>query len=128
MGKVQRSHAPATRREVAAADALLDEAETLGALLAGLGLSAAALRVAADEANLSASAVRASDALRAAALCDLRGAAFSLKDLPDRGAQHPEGFAARLDVLLERAFAAVPAPQQDAARRLGAALRKRAGA
>jgi hypothetical protein len=128
VGKVQRSHAPATRREVAAADALLDEAETLGALLAGLGLSAAALRAAADEANLSASAVRASDALRAAALCDLRGAPFSMKDLPDRGAQHPEGFAARLDALLEKAVASVPAPQQDAARRLSAALRKRAGA
>ena len=128
VGKVQRSHAPATRREVAAADALLDEAETLGALLGGLGLSAAALRVAADEANLSASAVRASDALRAAALCELRGVPFSMKDLPDRGASHPEGFAARLDVLLEKALAAVPAPQQEAARRLGAALRKRAGA
>jgi hypothetical protein len=51
-----------------------------------------------------------------------------MKDLPDRGAQHPEGFAARLDALLEKAVASVPAPQQDAARRLSAALRKRAGA
>ena len=128
VGKVQRSHAPATLREVAAADALLDEAETLAPLLAGLGLTPERLRAAAEEANLSLSAVRASDALRAAALSDLRGSAFSMKDLPDRGATHPQGFAARLDALLEKSVTAVPAARQDAARRLAAALRKRAGA
>jgi Family of unknown function (DUF6178) len=133
-GRPSRRRAPGSVREIALCDALLEEAEALPALLAGLGLLPEAIEEAAGRANLSASAVRASDLVRALALAAQahpKGEAapvLSLEQLPERGTALPEGFAAALEALLARAVAAVPEEKRPAAARLARVLRDRAGA
>jgi Family of unknown function (DUF6178) len=127
-GRQQTSsaHAPATRAEVARADALLEEAEALALLLSGLGLRLDVVQAAADQASLAPSALRAADVLRARALCDLGGVPFTLVGLPDRGEPLPAGLADKLDALLDQGAKAVEVPDLvSAAQRIRGVLRAR---
>src|SRR5216684_2403619 len=101
-----RRRALATSAEVAEADRLLDEAESVVALLRALGLSPVELGPRAEAAGIAPTALRASDALRALALQRLRGEA----ELPlrEQSGPAPEGFAGALDEVL-RAARAEPA-------------------
>jgi hypothetical protein len=84
-----RTHIPATRAEIARADATLDEAAALVPLLETLGIGPAALAPLAEQAGLAASAVRASDAVRAlarAALQGLQGVSFAEEGGPSADA------------------------------------------
>src|SRR6266849_2294660 len=91
----------ATSAEVSEADRLLDEAESVVALLRALGLSPAELGPRAEAAGIAPTALRASDAVRALALQRLRGAA----ELPlaDRPGAAPDGFERALDEVLRTA-------------------------
>ena len=91
----------ATSAEVSEADRLLDEAESVVALLRALGLSPAELAPRAEAAGIAPTALRASDAVRALALQRLRGAA----ELPlaDRPGAAPDGFERALDEVLRTA-------------------------
>ncbi|MFL5434906.1 MAG: DUF6178 family protein [Myxococcales bacterium] len=101
--------APRTRRalgsraEVARAEDLLAEAEAVPAILGALGLSPAALGPIAEAQGLTPTAVRASDAVRALVLKELRG----LSELPLRESAEdrpaPPGFAEKLGELLDGA-------------------------
>jgi len=117
-------HAPDSRAEVARADLLLDEAAALPKLLEGVGLSVAKLGAAVEEAKVAASSLRATDAIRALVLCDLRGAGFTLADLPESGSPLPVGFVQQLDARLSQAIASVQAgPERAAAGRISERLR-----
>ena len=99
--------APRSRRalgssaEVSEADRLLDEAESVVALLRALGLSPAELGPRAEAAGIAPTALRASDAVRALALQRLRGA----PELPlaEQTGAAPDGFERALDEVLRTA-------------------------
>jgi hypothetical protein len=99
--------APRSRRalaslaEVSAADRLLDEAESVVALLRALGLSPAELGPRAEAAGVAPTALRASDAVRALALQRLRGQTELA--LGAQAGPLPEGFAPALDEVLRTA-------------------------
>jgi hypothetical protein len=99
--------APRSRRalaslaEVSAADRLLDEAESVVALLRALGLSPAELGPRAEAAGVAPTALRASDAVRALALQRLRGQTELA--LGAQAGPLPEGFARALDEVLRTA-------------------------
>ena len=98
-----RRRALGSSAEVAEADRLLDEAESVVALLRALGVSPAELGPLAEAAGIAPTALRASDAVRALALQRLRGGG----DLPlgEPTAAAPEGFARALDEVLRTARA-----------------------
>ncbi len=91
----------ASSAEVSEADRLLDEAESVVALLRALGLSPAELGPRAEAAGIAPTALRASDAIRALALQRLRGA----PELPlaEQPGAAPDGFERALDELLRTA-------------------------
>ena len=99
--------APRSRRalassaEVSEADRLLDEAESVVALLRALGLSPAELGPRAEAAGIAPTALRASDAVRGLALQRLRGA----PELPlaEQTGAAPDGFERALDEVLRTA-------------------------
>jgi Family of unknown function (DUF6178) len=96
-----RRRALATSAEVREADRLLDEAESVVALLRALGLSPAELGPRAEAAGIAPTALRASDAVRALALQRLRGGTeLPLEEQPGPA---PEGFARALDDTLRTA-------------------------
>jgi len=79
---------------------------------------------AAEQAGIAPTGLRASDALHARALCDLRGVPFSLAALQEPGSALPEGFAQRLELLLASALESVrPGAALAAAKRMGERLR-----
>jgi Family of unknown function (DUF6178) len=98
-----RRRALASSAEVAEADRLLDEAESVVALLRALGISPAELGPRAEAAGIAPTAMRASDAVRALALQRLRGGG----DLPleEQTGPAPEGFSRALDEVLRTARA-----------------------
>jgi hypothetical protein len=97
----RRRRALGTLAEVREAERLLDEAESVVALLRALGLSPAELGPRAEAAGIAPTALRASDAVRALALQRLRGGT----DLPlgAHAGPVPEGFAGALDEVLRSA-------------------------
>ena len=97
----RRRRALATLAEVSDAERLLDEAESVVALLRALGLSPAELGPRADAAGIAPTALRASDAIRALALQRLRGEAEL--SLGEQARPAPEGFAGALDEVLRAA-------------------------
>jgi len=112
--------------EVARAEEILAEAEAVPALLGALGLAPAALGPLAEAQGVAPTALHASDAVRALALKELRGA----KELPLRESvdEHPAppGFAEKLEELLDGAAARSGHPRASAAgRRLRDAIRAR---
>jgi hypothetical protein len=119
-GARRRPRALESRADVARAEALLDEAEATIELLDGLGIGPQALGAKANDAGLGPAALRASAALRALALTQLRGEPFSLRDLTGEERPEPEGFATALDTLLKTAVASAKSP---AAARAAARLR-----
>jgi hypothetical protein len=104
-----------SRAEVARAEDLLGEAEAMAALLGALGLSPAALGPIAEAQGLLPTAVRASDAVRALVLQELRSASeLPLREsAEDRPA--PAGFAEKLGELLDGAIARSGHPRGAAA-------------
>jgi hypothetical protein len=98
-----RRRALATSAEVAEADRLLDESESVVALLRALGLSPAELGPRAEAAGIAPTALRASDAVRALALQRLRAEADL--QLREQTGPAPEGFAGALDEVLRGARA-----------------------
>jgi hypothetical protein len=101
----RKRRAPGNRAEVARAEEMLAEAEAVPALLAALGLAPSALGPMAEAQGLAPTALRASDAVRALVLKELRGGT----ELPlrDSGEERPAppGFAEKLDELLDGAAA-----------------------
>ena len=101
----RRRRALASRAEVARAEELLTEAETVGALLVALGIGPAALGPLAEAQGVAPTALRASDAIRAVILSELRGS----PQLPIREAVEertpPPGFEEKLDEIFARAVA-----------------------
>src|SRR5438270_1690577 len=122
----RKRRALGTLAEVARAEELLAEAEAVPALLGALGLAPAALGPLAEAQGVAPTALHASDAVRALALKELRGA----KELPLRESvdEHPAppGFAEKLEELLDGAAARSGHPRASAAgRRLRDAIRAR---
>lgn len=115
--------APGSRLEVRVADLLLDEAEGVAALLAALDLAPAALGPLAEAAGVGATALHASDVLRARVACALAGRPFTLEGLPEAQAPKAEGFVAALALLLDEAGARAGT---EGARRAAARLKSQA--
>jgi Family of unknown function (DUF6178) len=94
-----------SRAEVARAEDLLAEAEAVPELLGALGLSPATLGPIAEAQGLAPTALRASDAVRALVMRELRG----VSELPLRESAEnrpaPAGFAEKLQELLDGAVA-----------------------
>lgn len=101
------TRAPGSRLDLLRAEALLDECAALAALLPKLGFDLEKLGKLAEEAQIAPSALRMSDVVRMAVFAGLRYAEPTLKDLPDRAAPLPEGFAGALERLLTHAAAQV---------------------
>jgi len=99
----RRPRALGTRADVAAAEALLDEAEATVALLSALGLSPAELGKKAEDAGLGPAVVKASGALRALVESRLRGEPFSLRAAAEEPKEKPAGLDQKLDELLRSA-------------------------
>jgi hypothetical protein len=106
-----------SKAEVARAEDLLAEAEAVPVVLGALGLSPAALGPIAEAQGLMPTAVRASDAVRALVLQELRSAT----ELPLRESAEerpaPPGFAEKLAELLDGAVARSGHPRAAAAAR-----------
>jgi hypothetical protein len=105
----RRPRAFASRADVAAADALLDEAEAMAALLAALGIAPSLLGRLADEAGLGPAALKASAAVRALIQSQLAGRPLSLSAVSDQERDLPEGFVQQLDESLRNAVQSLPA-------------------
>jgi hypothetical protein len=105
----RRPRAFASRADVAAADALLDEAEAMVALLAALGIAPSLLGRLADEAGLGPAALKASAAVRALIQSQLAGRPLSLSAVSDQERDLPEGFVQQLDESLRNAVQSLPA-------------------
>jgi hypothetical protein len=115
-----RTQAPATRGEIAAAEALLDEAAAIVPLLEALGVGPSVLAEAAEKAGMAPSAVRARDAIVAKARGVLSGdPTVSLGD--PGGYQKDTSLDAKAGELLAEAATRVGTP---AARRAAATLGK----
>jgi len=99
----RKRRALASRAEVARAEEMLGEAEAVPAILAALGLAPSALGPVAEAQGVAPTALHASDAVRALALKELRGAGeLPLREsVEDRPA--PPGFQEKVDALLEGA-------------------------
>jgi len=104
-----------SRAEVARAEDLLAEAEAVPAVLGALGLSPATLGPIAEAQGLTPTALRASDAVRALVMKDLRGTS----ELPLRESAEdrpvPAGFAEKVRELLDGAVARSGHPKAAAA-------------
>lgn len=111
-----RTRAPATRAEIAAAEALLDEAAAIVPLLEALGASPTLLAEAAEKAGLTPSAVRTRDAILARA----RGVQNS-----DPGVSFGDLNESQKDTALAAKAAEI---LDDAAARIGTAAARRAAA
>jgi hypothetical protein len=117
--KKGRPRALASLRDIARADAWLDEAESVIGLLEELGKGPAALGPLAEEANLGPAALHVSDVVRGLVEAELRGEPFSLRSLSEARSPKPAGFAQKLNELLEGATRRVGSePAQRAAARL----------
>ena len=108
----------ASRADLLRASALLDEAETVAAFMAQVGLSPAELGPLAEKAGLGPAALKWSGALRALAEARLSGTPLALEILSREAAAPPDGLAQKLDELL------APAPRQAADRLKAQALRR----
>jgi len=119
----RKRRALGNRGEVARAEEMLEEAEAVPALLAALGLAPSALGPVAEAQGVAPTALHASDAVRALALKELRGA----DELPLRESVEerpaPPGFGEKIDALLTGAATrSGHASAAAAARRLREAL------
>ena len=101
----RRARAFASRADVAAAEALIDEAEATVALLAALGIPPAVLGPRADEAGVGAATLKASGAVRSLVESQLAGTPFALRATGDENPALPGGFAQKLDEALQNATA-----------------------
>ncbi|GAC1299456.1 MAG: hypothetical protein NVSMB23_30400 [Myxococcales bacterium] len=101
--KKSRPRALAGLHDLARADAWLDEAEAVVALLDALRAGPAALGPLAEEANVGPATLHASDVARALVGAALRGEPFSLRTLPDAHGPKLPGFARKLAELLDAA-------------------------
>ena len=113
-----RTRAPASRADIAAADASLDEAAAVLRILEVLGISPTAIGPAAEAAGLAPSAVRVRDVLLARARADLlglQGVSFGDPGSESGTGPSPEETAARRDALVA-----------DAARSIGSEAAARA--
>ncbi len=104
----RRPRAFATRADVAAVEAMLDEAEAVVALLSALGIPPAVLGPKADEAEVGAAALKASSALRALIESRIAGVPLSLRSVGDENHPLPSGFEQRLDEALQNATGGFP--------------------
>jgi len=104
----RRPRAFASRADVAAAEALLDEAEAMVALLAALGIAPSLLGRLADKAGLGPAALKASAAVRALIQSQLAGTPLSLSAVSDQEGDLPEGFVQKLDDSLRNAVQGLP--------------------
>lgn len=114
----RRPRAFASRADLLQAEALLEEAESVVALLSNLGIAPAVLGPLAEQAGLGPAVLKASGALRALVESRLAGGPLSL-----RGANEhrplPEGFARKLDEAFQNASGGAHSEaSQRAARRL----------
>jgi Family of unknown function (DUF6178) len=119
----RKRRALGSRTDVGRAEELLAEAEAVAALLGALDLSPAALGPIAEAQGIAPTALRASDAVRALALKELRGGS----ELPLRESAgerpSPPGLAEKLAGLLEDGIARSGHPQaRQAAQRLRDAI------
>jgi hypothetical protein len=122
----RKRRALGSRAEVARAEEMLAEAEAVPAILGALGIPPSALGPVAEAQGVAPTALRASDAVRAVAVKELRG----VNELPLRESVEerpsPPGFAEKLDQLLEGAVARSGHARASAAgRRLRAAITAR---
>ncbi len=101
----RRARAFASRADLSAADALIDEAEATVALLDALGIPPAVLGPKADEAGVGAATLKASGAVRALVESQLAGTPFSLRSTGDEKRGLAAGFAQKLDEALQNATA-----------------------
>ena len=102
----RRPRAFATRADLAAADALLDEAEATVLLLTALGIPPAVLGPKADEAGVGAATLKASGAVRMLVEAQLAGTPLSLRSTGDDHRPPTPGFVQKLDEALQNATAA----------------------
>jgi uncharacterized protein DUF6178 len=117
----RRPRAFGSRAEVVRAEALLDEAEAIVALLSALDLAPAELGRKAEEAGLGPAVVKAGAAIRALVESQMRGEPFSLRGATDEPKEKTEGFDQKLDELLRGAV------RDDGGRRAADRLRAAAG-
>ena len=101
----RRPRAFATRADLAAAEALLDEAEATVLLLDALGIPPAVLGPKADEAGVGAATLKASGAVRMLIESQLAGTPLSLRSTGDDHRPPAAGFVQRLDEALQNATA-----------------------
>ena len=101
----RKARAFASRADLAAADALLDEAEATVALLEALGIPPAVLGPKADEAGVGAATLKASGAVRALIESQLAGTPLSLQGTGDQDRPLAAGFSQKLDEALQNATA-----------------------
>ncbi len=116
----RKPRALSSRADLSRAEALLEEAAAVPALLAALGLSLTELGAQAELAFLGPAALHASDVLRALAERKQRGLPFSLQALAEPGSLAEPG-AQELDKLLRSGTDALRTP---AAQRAAERLRK----
>lgn len=90
-----------SRADVAAAEALLEEAEAVIALLSALGIAPASLGPRAEEAGLGPAAIKASSAIRALVESQLAGRHFSLR--ADEERDPPAGFTQKAEEVFRNA-------------------------
>ncbi len=104
----RRPRAPGSRADLAAVEALLDEAEGVVAILAALGIPPSALGPLAEEAGLGPAALKASAAVRALVEARLAGTPVSLRGISDEDRDLPQGFVQKLDDSLRNAVQGLP--------------------
>ena len=115
----RRPRAFASRADLAAADALIDEAEATVVLLDALGIPPSVLGPKADEAGVGAATLKASGAVRLLIESQLAGTPFSLRSSGDDHRPLVPGFVQQLDEALQKATAGSPsATLARAARRI----------
>jgi hypothetical protein len=123
--KKGRPRALASLRDLARADAWLDEAGAVIDLLEALGTGPAVLGPLAEEANLGPATLHASDVVRRTVEAALREEPFTLRGLAEARSERPAGFAQKQDALLDAAARKVGS---EAALRAAARLKGQVGA